>query len=121
MAAAAIAIAGVAAISGEARTADAGTPAPASFRLADDSAACSLLASGSLACTATGKTVVLDADGKSRVSTDAVTWSDDTPVLGSSASWWHGAYSCRVADGAVACRTSDGAISVGKRRVGGVL
>ena len=110
---------GALAVSGGARTPGlSGTPAPAAFRLSDGSAGCAFDGS-SLACaTAGGKGAVLEADGDSHPAAGAVTWNEVTPVLQRTESWWHGGFSCRVADGIV-CERGSGSISVGAGGVGG--
>lgn len=115
---------GLLAIAGSAGTgAFGGTPAPAAFRLKDATAGCNFLASGALACRATGApaAVVLSSSGRSRVADVAVYWDDATPVLRPSTSWWNGAFSCRVADARISCATLEGAaISVGEGRIAGL-
>ena len=113
------ALAGLGAVSGFAGTdAATGTPAPAGFRLADDSAGCALYASGQLACRARGEaaTVVLGPDGAAERTDDAVRWSKTTSVLLPAESWWHGAFSCRVRAERLVCENrSGGSISVTPR------
>jgi len=111
---------GLLAVSSAARTSDAsGSPAPAAFRLLDGSAGCAFDGSR-LACSSrTGATAVLEEDGSSRPSDDAVRWDAATPVLRSTESWWHGGFSCRVAGFEIVCERETGSIAVGGRSVGG--
>jgi hypothetical protein len=108
---------GLLAVTGLAGTgASAGDPAPAAFRLADGSAGCNFLDSGEIACRATGSpsALVLSADGSVRDSDAAVSWDETTPVLQAAESWWHGDFSCGVAEGRLGCATgSGGVIEVG--------
>lgn len=110
---------GTVAVSGNARTGEAGgIPAPAAFRLSDGSAGCAFDGSR-IACAAVGGMgVVLEEDGDSRPATSAVTWDEATPVLQRTESWWHGGFSCRV-DGGIVCERGNGSISVGAEGVGG--
>lgn len=110
---------GTVAVSGNARTGEAGgIPAPAAFRLSDGSAGCAFDGSR-IACSAVGgRGVVLEEDGGSHPATSAVTWDETTPVLQRAESWWHGGFSCRV-DGGIVCERGNGSISVGAEGVGG--
>jgi hypothetical protein len=109
---------GTLAVSGNARTDAAGTPAPAAFRLSDGSAGCAFDGSRLACATDAGRGVVLEADGGSHPATSAVTWDEATPVLQRTESWWHGGFSCRVEVGIV-CERGNGSISVGAEGVGG--
>jgi hypothetical protein len=108
---------GLLAVTGLAGTgASGGDPAPAAFRLADGSAGCNFLDSGEIACRAaeSPSALVLAPDGEVRAEDVAVSWNDETPVLQSAESWWHGDVSCGVVEGRLACATaSGGAIEVG--------
>lgn len=113
----ALLVVGLLAVAGTAGTgALGGTPAPAAFRLADGSVGCNYLAGGSIACRAQGESsaLVLDSDGGSRVADTPVYWDESTPVLKPSASWWNGAFFCRVEEGRAVCATeAGGRITVG--------
>ena len=108
---------GLLAVAGTAGTgALGGTPAPAAFRLADGSVGCNYLESGSIACRAATEdsALVLEPDGDSRVADVQIFWDDSTPVLKPSASWWNGAFSCRVDENRAVCATGGGGtITVG--------
>jgi hypothetical protein len=105
---------GLLAVTGVAGTgASAGDPAPATFRLADGSAGCSFLDSGEIACRAaeSPSAVVLASDGNVRADDEvAVSWNEQTPVLQAAESWWHGDFSCSVADGRLGCATASGGV-----------
>jgi hypothetical protein len=101
-----------------------GDPAPAAFRLADGSAGCNFLDSGEIACRAAGSpsAVALAPDGDVREPDVPVSWDDSTPVLQAAESWWHGDFSCSVADGRLGCATaSGGVIEVGPDGEAGAL
>jgi len=121
---AAVALFGVVAVAGIAGPAGGGgTPAAASFRLADGSAGCVYRSSGEIACRAVGveAAAVLAADGSSRIDSEApVAWDDSTPVLLAAESWWHGAFTCRVAAARIVCSAGDGSIEAGGGGIGGV-
>lgn len=99
-----------------------GTPAPASFRLADGSAGCRLVAANELACRTKGigASVVLRSDGSSRVAHVDVTWTRATPVLRAGEQWWHAGFVCRVDRGRAYCTAGDGSVAAGRARIGGV-
>jgi hypothetical protein len=110
---------GTLAVSGSARTsASGGTPAPAAFRLSDNSAGCAFDGSRIACAAVSGDGVVLEEDGSSHPATSAVTWGGTTPVLQRSKSWWHGGFSCRV-EGGIVCERGRGSISVDAEGVGG--
>jgi hypothetical protein len=110
---------GMLAVSSGARTQGlGGTPAPAAFRLSDGSAGCAFDGTRLACATAEGRGVVLEANGSSHPAPKAVTWNEATPVLQRTDSWWHGGFSCHVADGLV-CERGSGSISVGADGVGG--
>ena len=110
---------GTLAVSGTARTAGGGTPAPAAFRLSDGSAGCAFDGSRLACATAAGPTAVLEADGDSHPAGDAVAWDDSTPVLRRTEGWFHGGFSCHVADSELVCERESGSITVGAGGVGG--
>lgn len=106
------------AVSGGARPGTAGEPAPAAFRLLDGSAGCAFDGTRVACSSRAGRTAVLEADGTSHPSDESVTWDASTPVLRQTESWWHGGFSCRVAEDAIVCDHGNGSISVG-RDIGG--
>jgi hypothetical protein len=110
---------GLLAVSGGAQPSASGEPAPAAFRLLDGSAGCSFDGSR-LACSSrTGRTAVLESDGSSHPSAEAVEWDASTPVLRRTESWWHGGFSCRVAGEEILCERERGSIAVGADTIGG--
>jgi len=110
---------GALAVSGNARTGEAGgTPAPAAFRLSDGSAGCAFDGSRIACAAVSGRGVVLELDGDSYPATSTVSWDESTPVLQRTESWWHGGFSCRV-EGGIVCDRGNGSISVGAEGVGG--
>jgi hypothetical protein len=114
-------VGGLLAVSGAARTSRDGTPAEAAFRLADGSAGCAY-ADGRVACrTATmAAAAVLEGDGSTLLDGVPVAWDEQTTVLRSTESWWHGDFSCRLAEGNLVCTSlSGGMIAVGKGRLSG--
>ncbi len=121
VAAAILAACGIAAVSGTAAgTGAAGKPAAAAFRLADGSAGCNMLSSGTIACRAEGtrSALVLAADGGSRVDDTPVSWNGATRVLLDGESWWNGAFTCRAAETLVCSTGNGGQITVGRDGVG---
>jgi hypothetical protein len=114
------ALGGVLAVSGGARSTQAGSPAAASFRLADGSVGCAFDGER-IACRARGveSAIVLSADGSSEADDVAVDWDGRTPVLGAAESWWHGGFSCRVDEDAVVCDREAGSITVAPAFAGG--
>ena len=112
-AAAAVAIAAVAALTGFARTS--GAAAPAAFRTADGSTACAVLASGAVACRtrAAPGGVVLLPNGRSETTAVALTWTRRTDVLLAAESWWHGNIVCRAAGARVRCSADGATIAAG--------
>ena len=120
VAAAALALTGLAAVGGAAGTAATGPPAPAAFRLADGSAGCAFSESGAIACRAQGgeRALVLERDGDSRAADVPVAWTEETRVLLPGESWWHGEVACRARGGIVCATANGGTISVGTAGVG---
>jgi hypothetical protein len=116
---------GLLAVTGLAGTGSSGgDPAPAAFRLADGSAGCNFLDSGEIACRASESpsALVLERDGDVRETDTVVAWDDSTPVLQAAESWWHGDFSCSVAEGRLGCATaSGGVIEVGPDGEAGAL
>ena len=116
MSACAAAVVGALAVSGTATVrAGGGVPADASFRVADGSVGCAF-SDGRVACrSATMDTAaVLDRDGSTALRDVPVAWNASTPVLRPTESWWHGDFTCRIADASVVCLTLDGGtIAVG--------
>jgi hypothetical protein len=100
-----------------------GATTPASFRLEDGSAACALLPSGEVICSARGghAAVVLEPDGSSHPSDAELSWDDSTPVLLAAESWWADDVRCRLVAGALSCARGGGAIFVDTGGVGGIL
>jgi hypothetical protein len=120
IAAAAAGLVGLGAVAAVAGTGAAeGRPSPASFRLEDGSAGCTLRSSGDLACRAAGsaEAVVLEPGGGSRAdAAETVEWDEATPVLLAAESWWVGEFSCRAPGSRIVCAAGDGTIGVGGGR-----
>ena len=98
------------------------SPAAASFRLADGSAACAH-ERGALLCSARGLTasVVLERDGDTRATRRAVAWDAGTPVLRRTESWWYDGFTCKAQAVGLRCATvSGGAIFLTPQRLGGI-
>ena len=113
-------VGGLLAVGATARGTGHGAPAPAAFRLADGSVGCAFDGSR-LACRSrdAATAVVLEADGGSEADDVDVAWDASTPVLLRAESWWHGGFSCSVADTDVVCDRGAGSISVGPAGLGG--
>jgi hypothetical protein len=103
------ALAGLVAVSGTAQPRDGGVPAEAAFRLADGSAGC-VYVDGRMACRTErmSEAVVLAPDGAISVGSLPVSWTSETTVLRPTESWWHGDFTCRVAERRLVCGTLSG-------------
>jgi hypothetical protein len=116
VAALALAVGGVLAVTGLAGTgASGGDPAPAAFRLPDGSVACNY-EDGTVACRADSapSVLVLEPDGSSHDDEGRhIAWDSSTPVLLPGESWWHGDVSCRASVHEIVCATGTGELYVG--------
>jgi hypothetical protein len=54
------------------------------------------------------RSVVLAADGTTTVADVRVGWDHRTTVLRPTESWWHGGFSCSLAERRLVCSTLDG-------------